>query len=175
MIKTISDIIQNNVAKDINLPDVVDLSAFAAQKLSKKWYESVGSSRISNFPEIYGFFKAIEAKDPLALYGLYANHILDYTKVWGGPAFTFRSEYNWKAWVVGLSETENLILFSSKGGGSSFELTGPNVNSYPGSLSEGAFSNLLGILWTIQEKFGNPLKLKVLEQIKTHDSDSPEP
>jgi hypothetical protein len=95
--------------------------------------------------------------------------------VWGPPAFTFRNEYNWKAWVVPLSESENLILFSAKGGGSSFEVTGPNVSSYPGVLSEVATSNLLNILWTIQERFGNPHKLKVLEKIKTQDSDSPEP
>lgn len=175
MIKKIDNIIQSYIGKDIELPDVVDLSAFEAKKLSKKWYESVGSSRISNIPQIYGFFTALERKDPVAFFGLYANHILDYTTVWGPAAFTFRTECNWKAWVVVLSETENLILFSAKGGGSSFEVTGPDVGGYQGSLSEGAITNLRNILWTIQEQFGNPHKIKALEGLKSKDSDSPEP
>jgi hypothetical protein len=175
MISKIADIIQSFRSKDIKLPEVVDLSAFVATKVSKKWYESAGSSRISNISAVHGLFTALEKKDPVAFFGLYANHVVDYTTVWGPAAFSFRNEYNWKAWVVPLSESENLILFSAKGGGSSFEVTGPNVGSYPGVLSEVATSNLLNILWTIQDRFGNPHKLKVREQIKTQHSNSPEP
>jgi hypothetical protein len=175
MIKKIFGKIQSLISKDIKLPDVVDLSSFTAKKLSKKEYENVGSSRIVNIPEIHRIFAAIEQKDPVAFFGLYANHILDYTNVWGPAAFTYRNEYNWNAWVVPLSETENLILFSAKGGGSSFEVTGPNVSSYPAELSEGATANLLNIIWTIQEKFGNPHKIKARDGVKSKDSDSPEP
>ena len=123
-------------------------------RVAKGWYEKADSTPIRNVVELVDFMRQIEKKDPLAFFGLYANHTDAIKAMWGGPAFIFRSEYSWNGWVLPLTDAEQLIVMTSKGGGATFELVLPSKDCPP-RLSTAGLEQLKAILNAIQTEFGN--------------------
>jgi len=132
----------------------IDLSKLEKVTVDKTWYEQAIATPIANLPGIRDLFQQIEKDNPAAFFGLYSNHLDAYTGLWGKHCFSYKSEYLWKVWAIKLSEKENLLLLSAKGGGSCFEVSGPNCLKWPPVLSEPAMEKLKQIMITINHDMG---------------------
>lgn len=151
--------------KGESMPEKINLPSLVIRKESAEWYKSANATTIANVEELRSFFNEMVQTNPLAFFGLYSEHITEYTNIWGPPCFTYRSERNWKAWVVELSKDENLILLTSKGGGSTFELTGPGTKQWPPKLSNDALEVLLRIMVTINDEIAGPIKKRIEDKM----------
>lgn len=143
----------------------ISLKGLERFSADKTWYEGVGGTPMVNLDCVGDLFRAIENKDPLAFFCLYGNHIAEYTELWGKPSFTYKNEHSWKAWVLKLSDSEQLILFSAKGGGSSFEVAGQQCDQWPPKLTEQATERLCRILFTINSEIAGPKRRKLEAEI----------
>jgi len=151
------------------------LKSLTRHPVDKKWYEAADATRLSNFDFVRDVFSKIEKQDPVAFFSLYSNHFVEYTELWGKPDFTYKSEYSWKGWVIDLSRTEQLILLSAKGGGSSFEVSGPGCTQWPPTLSDEAREKLCRIILTINQEIAGPKRMRCQEKIKGRSLDTDEP
>lgn len=143
----------------------IDLKGLERITANKTWYESANATRISNLAFVGDLFRQIEKKDAMAFFSLYANHIDEYTALWGKPSFTYKNEYAWDTWVLKLSADENLILFSGKGGGSSFEVSGPGCKQWPPTLSDEAKDRVSRIILTLNNEVAGPKLRKIKSTI----------
>lgn len=139
----------------------IDLKGIERLPANKAWYESANATRLINLAFVGDLLRKIEKKDSMAFFSLYANHIDEYSALWGKPSFTYKNEYAWNAWVLKLSADENLILFSSKGGGSSFEVSGPGCNQWPPTLTDEAKDRLSRIILTLNHEVAGPKRRKI--------------
>lgn len=132
----------------------IDLSTLEKTRVDKSWYEQASATPIANLRGIRDMFQQIEKDNPAAFFGLYSNHLDAYANLWGKHSFSYKSEYHWKVWAIKLSDDENLLLLSAKGGGSCFEVSGPGCLKWPPVLSEPALEKLKQIMITINHDLG---------------------
>ncbi|MDT8925180.1 hypothetical protein RBE51_20520 [Pseudomonas taiwanensis] len=132
----------------------IDLSKLEKAPVDKSWYEQATATPIANLPGIRDLFQKIENDNPAAFFGLYSNHLDAYANLWGKHSFCYKSEYLWKVWAIKLSDDENLLLLSAKGGGSCFEVSGPGCLKWPPVLSGPAFEKLKQVILTINHDLG---------------------
>lgn len=162
--------------RGVSMPEKIDLASLVIRKESATWYKSAEATPLVNVEEVRSFFDEIQKADPVAFFGLYSEHISEYTRRWGSPCFTYRSERNWKGWVVELSKNESLILLTSKGGGSAFEISGPGTGQWPPKLSNDALEVLLRIMVTINDEIAGPIKKRIEEKRSNkREDDGPSP
>jgi hypothetical protein len=145
-----------------------DLKSLEKIAVNKGWYEKSSSTRFANFKLASKIFEKLAGESPVSIFGLYANHSKQYQELLGKCSFVYPGEYYARAWVMKLTDSENVILFSSKGGGSSFEVTGPGCNKWPPVLSGKAEKKLVGILLAINNEMGAEIR-------KKYENDSPSP
>lgn len=150
----------------------IDLKGLDRVDANKGWYEGIGATPLANLDFVGDLFRRIEAKDPVAFFSLYSNHIDEYTTLWGKPSFTYKGEYAWKAWVLKLSYTEQLILLSAKGGGSVFEVAGPQCNQWPPRLSDEAKDRLCRVILTLNNDVAGPKRRKIQSTIAERKKNS---
>jgi hypothetical protein len=151
-------LLNRRAASDFEPISLKGLERFSADKT---WYEGVGATPMVNLDCVGDLLRSIENKNPLAFFSLYSNHITEYTELWGKPDFTYKGEHNWKSWVLKLSETEQFILMSAKGGGSCFEVAGAQCDQWPPKLSDQATERLCRILFTINTEVAGPKRRKL--------------
>lgn len=136
----------------------IDLTALEKVRVDNGWYENASTTRISNLPAVRRLFQRIEDAEPAAFFGLYRNHVDAYAEIWGKHSFSFKSEYFWKIWAIKLSDEENLLLLSAKGGGSSFEVSGLGCDKWPPVLSDPALEKLTRIILTLNNDLGREIR-----------------
>lgn len=145
-----------------------DLKSLEKIAVNKEWYEKSSSTSFVNLPLASRIFEKLAGDSPVSIFGLYANHSEQYQKLWGKCSFAYPGEYYARAWVMKLTDSENVILFSSKGGGSSFEVTGAGCDQWPPTLSDEAEKKLVGILLAINNEMGAEIR-------KKYENDFPSP
>jgi hypothetical protein len=137
---------------------------------NRQWYENVGAIALSNFEFWREFqFSKLE-KDAAAFFGLFADHRAKLTDLWGEPVFEYKNEYRWKSWVIKVSGTESLIILSSAGGGTTFELAGAVEAAFPPKCSSEAQAQILLIIDELNNELALPIRRKFDEEHKVDDS-----
>lgn len=146
------------------------LRAVVTEQQSVDWYKKVGASSLANFRFWQDQqFKQVK-KQPAAFFGLYADHRENLKELWGQQAYVFRSEYNWHGWVIPLAGEEKLIVMSSAGGGSTFEVVGAQHHVYPPLCSKHSQLRILEIMQALNDVLGAAVRQKYAR----HSAD-PEP
>ncbi|MBD8088921.1 hypothetical protein IFT48_02930 [Pseudomonas fluorescens] len=132
----------------------IDLRKLEKGLVDRNWYVQACATPIANLPGIRDMFQQIEKENPAAFFGLYSNNLDAYADLWGKHNFSYKSEYLWKVWVIKLTEEENLLLLTAKGGGSCFEVSGPQCQKWPPVISEPALEKLKQVMVTINHDMG---------------------
>lgn len=123
----------------------IDLKSLEQLRVDKSWLDTARTDPLFMVDLFHQFIADMMKTDIDGYFRLGVSHISSYKKLWGEPTFIFNGKHPWKTWIFKLTDDENLVLFSDRDGGTSFEYDGV------GTPSKEAFMKGISIINAIKD------------------------
>jgi len=127
------------------MTDHIDLKNLEQLRVDRSWLDTARTDPLYMVDMFHEFICEMMDTDRDGYYRLGVSHTSSYRKLWGEPAFILNGKHPWQTWIFKLTDDENLVLFSDRDGGTSFEYDGF------GAPSPEAFLKATSIVNTIKD------------------------